>query len=1014
MATTVISKTAAFTIADSDLSAGDDSVTYKCTGAFAVTIPSTGVGAGGEFYIESTDGLQTFTTTGATVSLPAGRELKPHPNGTGESSTISIVCEATGTYKADGDLNPTDWSEISFRAHRNGTDQTLTVFADWEKVALTTAEYDHGSAFDGTNNRWVCPEAGTYKFSGATGVNSFTAATLTVTCAIYVNGTIVASGSRVSTDSTYSFVSSNVNWQGELDVGDNVELYIYQNESTSETLRGNSHHTYLEGHKVGGIKGATGDFGSAVYQEPLSIRVSKGGSDQTVSTTSYTTVEMSNIIGTENTGGWGSNFDTSTYTFTAPVDGLYRIHLNTQWQNITSGAEVILAVQKNTVDSLVVRGRSAHSTGWQTSEGETQLELVAGDEIRSRIQAGDSSYTVRTSSYMYIELLDRSPVVLSPQGVDHAIYVEATNSQSVSASTPFTVAFDTIVNQTNLDFDLTNNKFIAPTSGWYQFESRITVSSLAANARVYSYLTRTGLDSIYFEDWNQRDSTGVARWGGSQTCYLEAGTECTLVIVSTSTCTIRQSISSESFLSIVKLSGSNTGIEHDRYEIGVELEGSGTNQVLTAADTWEKVTQIGTPIQDKGGNWDSTNNRFMVPVSGWYECSAYGYILGSAATDGAVFKIYKNGADHRTLGAVRVATSTNYAMSPSGSISTYLKAGDYIELWWKATAASSTLYTSATNSFRFTCVLSQADAKAECSCSAYRSGTQSIGGGANTKVTLNAVNYNYGNAFDYTTNYRFNVPEDGRYTVKGSVGSVTTLPDNTYMQAIIYVDGVQEYAGPKAFSAGGATSCSAEANVDLDLTAGQYVELYVFQNSGGSMSFELNTKLDIRREVTTPTEVPQPYNPVVYEYEFTTAATFHDVPSHLLGEKQYRIEVSLKEDTTGTDTSINLYVNGDTTATNYYSQQLQVNGTSVVAARNNTAYIGFIKQNTGFTTGTVSVINGDLYGNFHCTRLESSVPRIFMYSLSNAVTTFNSITDIRISGATDGLGVGTRIRILRD
>ena len=49
MATTIISKTAAFTIADSDLGAGDDSVTYKCTGTFAVTIPSTGVGAGGEF-----------------------------------------------------------------------------------------------------------------------------------------------------------------------------------------------------------------------------------------------------------------------------------------------------------------------------------------------------------------------------------------------------------------------------------------------------------------------------------------------------------------------------------------------------------------------------------------------------------------------------------------------------------------------------------------------------------------------------------------------------------------------------------------------------------------------------------------------------------------------------------------------------------------------------------------------------------------------------------------------------
>lgn len=108
MATTVIEKTGVFTIADADLGAGDDSVTYKCTGIFAITIPSTGVGTGGEFIIESTDALQTFTTTGATVNLPANRELAPYPNGAGESASIGITCHATGVYKADGDLGVTD------------------------------------------------------------------------------------------------------------------------------------------------------------------------------------------------------------------------------------------------------------------------------------------------------------------------------------------------------------------------------------------------------------------------------------------------------------------------------------------------------------------------------------------------------------------------------------------------------------------------------------------------------------------------------------------------------------------------------------------------------------------------------------------------------------------------------------------------------------------------------------------------------------------------------------------
>ena len=859
MATTIISKTAAFTIADSDLGAGDDSVTYKCTGTFAVTIPSTGVGAGGEFYIESTDGLQTFTTTGATVSLPAGRELKPYPNGTGESSTISIVCEATGTYKADGDLNPTDWSEYSFRAHRNGSDQSLTATGS-TVIQFTHTDYNVGNVFNTSTYRFTAPIDGRYQLNASIQTSSGTSVEWIVR--LRLNGTTFLSNGPRGVVAGANTVGSNVSDTHELSAGDYVEAIVYQTESASETLQGGTAATFFSGHLVGGIKGATGD---------------------------------------------------------------------------------------------------------------------------------------------------------SSQGLDHAIFVTATNGQTVGTSA-YTVQFDTIVDQTNLDFDLTNNKFVAPTAGWYEFESRVTALSLVGNVRIYSYLTRTTFDSIYFEDWNQRDQTGVGRWGGTVTCWLDAGTECTLVVVSSSGFTLRQTANLESFLAIRKVSGTSHGVEHDRYEIAFTAY-DGTGYSLASGAT-SKI-DIDTISYDKGGNFDTTNNRFIAPVKGVYMFNGAVQVGNFNDNEYLHTHLYKNGTTAFASGSRSTISDSGAAGQQARSVvsgQVELNAGEYVDLWaYQNTGTAQTCSSTINNTFLSGCLV-QADAKAECSCSAYRSGTQSIGGGSNTKVTLNAVNYNYGNAFDYITNYRFDVPEDGRYTVKGSVGSVTSLPDNKYMQAIIYVDGAQEYAGPKVFSAGGATSCSAEANVDLDLTKGQYVELYVFQNSGGSMSFELNTKLDIRRETTTP-EVQNPYSPVVYEYEVTSATNTLTVPAHLLGDRDYRFRLYAVSDEATNNGNVSIYANGDTTATNYEQENYLTTAGSLSAVNDAAnSVIGYVTAtDTSLFEGSIACVDGI----FHClagsSRDNAGNVGIYKMAIVNRTTTFTTINALQFSGSqTSIFGVGTRLKIFRD
>lgn len=94
---TVVSKATAFTIGASD---GHTSF-YVCTGSYAITIPTTSAGGfsvGDVITLHSTDGNQTFSTTGVTVNVPDSSTLGFLEG----NATISLVVTATDTYAAMG------------------------------------------------------------------------------------------------------------------------------------------------------------------------------------------------------------------------------------------------------------------------------------------------------------------------------------------------------------------------------------------------------------------------------------------------------------------------------------------------------------------------------------------------------------------------------------------------------------------------------------------------------------------------------------------------------------------------------------------------------------------------------------------------------------------------------------------------------------------------------------------------------------------------------------------------
>jgi hypothetical protein len=117
---------------------------------------------------------------------------------------------------------------------------------------------------------------------------------------------------------------------------------------------------------------------------------------------------------------------------------------------------------------------------------------------------------------------------------------------------------------------------------------------------------------------------------------------------------------------------------------------------------------------------------------------------------------------------------------------------------------------------------------------AYATGGQSIGNSTFTKITLNNKTFDTASAFDSTTNYRFTPLVAGYYQINGQV--FMSGASAGYTQLAIYKNGSQFNYGsgiPNNTSVGGQAVVS-----DIVYLNGStdYVELYGWQNSGGSLA----------------------------------------------------------------------------------------------------------------------------------------------------------------------------------
>ena len=123
---------------------------------------------------------------------------------------------------------------------------------------------------------------------------------------------------------------------------------------------------------------------------------------------------------------------------------------------------------------------------------------------------------------------------------------------------------------------------------------------------------------------------------------------------------------------------------------------------------------------------------------------------------------------------------------------------------------------------------------------AYLSSNQTISHNSTTKIQCNTEVYDTDNAYDNSSNFRFTVPSGkaGKYHIFGQVRPNTST-DYEYSEAIIKVNGSDKIQ-TTARNIGRDTLVMVST---LDLSVGDYIELFYYQDSGGDITVSGNASV---------------------------------------------------------------------------------------------------------------------------------------------------------------------------
>jgi len=119
-------------------------------------------------------------------------------------------------------------------------------------------------------------------------------------------------------------------------------------------------------------------------------------------------------------------------------------------------------------------------------------------------------------------------------------------------------------------------------------------------------------------------------------------------------------------------------------------------------------------------------------------------------------------------------------------------------------------------------------------CAGYLGTAQSVDSDIQTKVAFDTKEYDSQNEYDNTTNYRFTATKDGKYLITCKITFSDALNTTSRIFVSIYKNGSECKNSDVGGSSG--TYQGPIISTVVHLTAGDYIEFYIFQQTGASKS----------------------------------------------------------------------------------------------------------------------------------------------------------------------------------
>jgi hypothetical protein len=111
-----------------------------------------------------------------------------------------------------------------------------------------------------------------------------------------------------------------------------------------------------------------------------------------------------------------------------------------------------------------------------------------------------------------------------------------------------------------------------------------------------------------------------------------------------------------------------------------------------------------------------------------------------------------------------------------------------------------------------------------------------------SKVDFDTADYNHGSKFDITTNNRFDAPHTGLYSFTGSVW-LSDIVDGTRYEDRLAVNGTTVEFGQDTIAGAAKSPIAHITETTQSLTKDDYVELFVYHDSGSNEDIKARTDL---------------------------------------------------------------------------------------------------------------------------------------------------------------------------